>query len=188
LTSVSLVNWADLFLHFTLLSFMSIGGAITTVSEMHRYLVAETGVITDAQFNASIAIGQASPGPNVLFVALLGWNVGYSTGNMVLAFAGVAVTMGGILLPCFGTTYLAAKWVQANRAMLWVRAFKLGLAPVVVALLLASAWTIALTNAEAGSGKLWIVTVVAGYLIWATNIHILWLLGAAGALGWHGFL
>ncbi|HWI11861.1 MAG TPA: chromate transporter, partial [Burkholderiaceae bacterium] len=64
-----------LFLHFLVLSLLAVGGAITTVPDMHRYIVAEHHWLTDAQFTASIAIAQAAPGPNVLFVAVLGWNV-----------------------------------------------------------------------------------------------------------------
>ena len=47
--------------------------------------------ITDAQFTASIALAQAAPGPNVLFVAVLGWNVAGPLGALA--------TMIGILLP-----------------------------------------------------------------------------------------
>ena len=64
--------WADLaglFGHFVLLSLLSIGGAITTVPDMHRYLVTDTAWLSDSQFSASIALAQAAPGPNVLFVA-----------------------------------------------------------------------------------------------------------------------
>jgi chromate transporter len=42
---------------------------------MHRYIVDEHHWISDAQFTSSIAIAQAAPGPNVLFVATLGWSV-----------------------------------------------------------------------------------------------------------------
>ena len=61
------------FVSMLVLSLLSVGGAITVVPDMHRYLVGQTGLLTDAQFNASIAIAQASPGPNVLFVAVMGW-------------------------------------------------------------------------------------------------------------------
>ena len=44
-------------------SLLAIGGAITTASDMHRYVVAEHGWISDAQFTSSIAIAQARPGP-----------------------------------------------------------------------------------------------------------------------------
>ncbi|HEV7913768.1 MAG TPA: chromate transporter, partial [Albitalea sp.] len=64
-----------MFGHFLLLSVLAVGGAITTTPEMHRYLVAEHHWMSDAEFTASVAIAQAAPGPNVLFVAVMGWNV-----------------------------------------------------------------------------------------------------------------
>lgn len=64
--------WFSLFLHFLSLSLLSIGGAITTAPDMHRFLVDQQHWLLDGQFNAAIAIAQAAPGPNVLFVALLG--------------------------------------------------------------------------------------------------------------------
>ena len=67
---------ATLFLHFVSLSLMSIGGAVTTVPEMHRFLVSEQAWLSEGQFSNAIALAQAAPGPNVLFVAVLGWTVG----------------------------------------------------------------------------------------------------------------
>ena len=61
-----------LFGHFLLLSLLAVGGAITTAPDMHRYLVTQQHWLSDAQFTSSIAIAQAAPGPNVLFVAVLG--------------------------------------------------------------------------------------------------------------------
>ena len=58
-----------LFTHFLVLSLLAVGGAITTAPDMHRYLVTEQHWLSDAQFTSSIAIAQAAPGPNVLFVA-----------------------------------------------------------------------------------------------------------------------
>ena len=63
------LGWPDLLAltgHFMLLSLLAIGGAITTASDMHRYVVAEHGWISDAQFTSSIAIAQAAPGPNAV--------------------------------------------------------------------------------------------------------------------------
>jgi len=77
----TLASWLDLFTHFASLSLLAVGGAITTAPDMHRYLVGEQGWLSDAQFSSSIALSQAAPGPNVLFVALLGWNVGLNAGG-----------------------------------------------------------------------------------------------------------
>ena len=62
-----------LFVHFASLSPLAIGGALGTSPEMHRYLVDERGWLSHTQFVDSIALAQAAPGPNILFVTLLGW-------------------------------------------------------------------------------------------------------------------
>ncbi len=178
---LSWADWFDLFAHYLLLSLMSIGGAISTTSDMHRYLVEQHHWLTQAQFNASIALAQAAPGPNVLFVALMGWNVGLNAGSMAAAFLGVAVTMLGILIPSTVLTYVAAQWGHRNRELRVVRAFKQGMAPIVIALLLSTGWILA---SGAGSAwPLWMVSLVSAVLIWRTRIHLLWLLAAGAMFG-----
>jgi chromate transporter len=102
-------DWLSLFAHYLILSLLSVGGAIATAPDMHRFLVDEHNWLTDAQFNSSIAIAQSAPGPNVLFVALMGWNVGLNAGGIPFAFLGVLVTMAGILIPSTTITYMAAR-------------------------------------------------------------------------------
>ncbi len=75
------VDWLALFGHFVAMSLLSIGGAITTAPEMHRYTVDEQHWLSDAQFNASVALAQAAPGPNVIFIAVLGWQIGVNSGH-----------------------------------------------------------------------------------------------------------
>ncbi|NVM79835.1 chromate transporter [Duganella sp. SG902] len=182
---LSFSDWLSLFGHYMLLSLMSIGGAISTTTEMHRYLVVEHHWLTQAQFNNAIAIAQAAPGPNVLFVALMGWNVGLNAGSYTLALAGVAVTMLGILIPSTTLTYLAARWGHRNRELLGVRAFKQGMAPVVVGLMVSVGVILAASNDQpATDWPLWLVSGAAGLLIWRTRIHLLWLLAAGAAIGW----
>lgn len=183
--SLSVTDWLDLLWHFLGLSLLSVGGAITTVAEMHRYLVEQNHWLSDAQFNASIAIAQASPGPNVLFVALMGWNVGLNAGGFLTALLGVLVTMSGILLPSTTLTYLAARWAYKNREKRAVRAFKQGMAPIVVALLLATGWIMANANNRLPGGVgLWALTLGSTVLVWRTRIHLLWVLAAGALVGW----
>ena len=181
-------DWLTLFLHFASLSLLAVGGAITTAPDMHRFLVDQQHWLTDPQFNASIAIAQAAPGPNVLFVALMGWNVGLNAGGYPTAALGLMATMLGILLPSTTLTYLSAQWGHRNRHLRGVRAFKQGMAPIVVALLIATGWVLAATHdVPARDWKLWAVTAVTALVVWRTRLHLLWLLGAGallGALGW----
>ena len=182
-------EWIELFLHYLSLSLLSIGGAITTAPDMHRFLVDKQHWLTDAQFNASIAIAQAAPGPNVLFVALLGWNVGLNAGGLATGLLGVFLTLLGILIPSTTLTYVAARWGHRNRELRAVRAFKQGMAPIVVALLIATSWILAGANGSSlKDWPVWLVTAATALIVWRTKIHLLWLLGAGALLGWFGLV
>ena len=186
---LSLQDWLALFLHYLSLSLLSIGGAITTAPDMHRFLVDQQGWLKDAQFNASIAIAQAAPGPNVLFIALLGWNVGLNAGGMLTGLLGVLVAMTGILIPSTTLTYLAASWGHRNRELRAVRAFKQGMAPIVVALLIATGWILATANGDTlKDWPLWLTTATTALIVWRTKMHMLWLLGAGALLGYVGWI
>ena len=180
-------EWADLFAHFLMLSMMSLGGAISTSAEMHRYLVEQHGWLTHAQFNEAIALAQAAPGPNVLFVALMGWQVGLNAGSTAAALCGVGIAMVGILLPSTVFTYRVAQWGHRNRELRAVRAFKQGMAPLVIGMLLSTAWLLG-AGGGAGNWRLWLVSIVSCLLIWRTRIHLLWLLGAGALLGAFGVI
>jgi len=187
---------STLFLHFVSLSLMSVGGAITTVPEMHRFLVSEQAWLSEGQFSNAIALAQAAPGPNVLFVAILGWTVGMNAAGgtaagavaWTLASACVFATMMGIVLHSATLTFFAARWGQRNRERPTVRAFKLAMAPIVVALLVATGWILAGSHGSLGVNPgAYLLTVASALLVWHKRIHLLWILGAgalAGVMGW----
>jgi chromate transporter len=169
-------DWLALFGHFLLLSLLSIGGAITVVPDMHRVLVTRMGLLDEAQFTSSIAIAQASPGPNVLFVAVMG----YQAAGLLGAF----VTLAGIMLPSTTLALAAARWGHARREWRAVRAFKAGMAPLVIGLMLATTWILPV---EAPGWRHALLTLAAALLVWGTRMHLLVLVGAGaliGALGW----
>ena len=181
-------DWLSLFAHYLALSLLCVGGAITTAPDMHRFLVQEKGWLTDPQFSASIAIAQAAPGPNVLFTGLMGWNVGLNAGGLPTALLGMLLCLGGIMLPSSVLAFATAQWSHRNRDLRAVRAFKQGLAPLVVALLVATGWILATANGyDVKNWPTWAVTAVTTLIVWRTKLHLLWLLGAGaliGALGW----
>jgi chromate transporter len=190
--SLSPFDWLDLFLHFAVLSLLSFGGTITTAPEMHRYLIDDKNWLTDASFSSSIALAQSAPGPNVLFVALLGWNVGINAGGgmaagmgaWALGCLGILVTMAGVILPSSFLTYSATKWAHQNNKLIAVRAFKAGMAPIVIGLLLSIGWLLTAAHSNISTDwKLWLLTAVSIGLILKTRIHILWLIAGGGAIG-----
>ncbi len=180
-SALSGTDLLGLFGHFLVLSLLAIGGAITTAPDMHRYVVVEHHWINDAQFSASIAIAQAAPGPNVLFVAVIGWNVAGPIGALV--------TMVGTLLPSTALTLLATRWGARRRETRGVRAFTTGLTPLTIGLLVATGWVLARPYVAEGPhafGALALIAIAVGFML-KTRLSPIWIvaIGAVvGALGW----
>jgi len=189
-------DWLSLFVHFISLSLLAVGGAITTVPDIHRYLVDEQQWLSDAQFTSSIALAQGAPGPNVLCIALMGWNVGLNAGGGLaaggtavgMALMGVCITMVGILLPSATLTYAATTWAHRNRDMRAVKAFKSGMAPLVIALLIATGWLLTGDHEQPlRDWPMWALTATTTLIVWKTKTHLLVLLALGallGGLGW----
>lgn len=168
-----------LFLHFGMLSLLAIGGAITTAPDMQRYVVGQHGWLTDAQFTSSVAIAQAAPGPNLLFVAVVGWNIA--------GLAGVVATLAGSLLPSTTLALAASRYGDRRRDSRAMKAFSAGMAPLTLGLLLATGWV--LTSPVRDSwGALLLVPFTVLMLV-KTKLSPVWLVAVGavvGALGWAG--
>ncbi|MBR7748149.1 chromate transporter [Undibacterium baiyunense] len=189
MTQLTYLDWLQFFSHFLMLSLLSVGGAVSTLPEMHRYLVTQQAWMSEAQFNASVALAQAAPGPNVLFVALMGWHVGANTGSNWVALLGVLIAMVGIILPSATLTFSFANWSHKNRDLILVRSFKLGMAPIVIGLLIATGWIMAsVPHENIQPWAVYLLTAVAAIVVWRTQIHLLWLLSAGALLGWFGLV
>jgi chromate transporter len=193
---LSFSDWLAFFQHFLSLSLLAVGGAIITAPEMHRFLVDENQWLTEQQFSSSIALAQAAPGPNVLFVALMGWNLGLNAGaglgggwySVGLSALGLFLSLLGIMLPSSILTYTTTRWAHRHRDNRAVKAFKLGMAPLVIGLLVSTGWVLIASHDQIErDGPLWLVTLASVLLIWRTRIHLLWVIGAGaaiGAMGW----
>ena len=188
-------DWASLFLHFISLSLLAVGGAITTAPDIHRYLVDEQHWLTHYQFTSSVAIAQGAPGPNVMFIALMGWNVGMNAAAgmtpeptlvyaVMLALLGVVVTMAGIIIPSATLTFFSTQWAHKNRELRGVRAFKAGLAPLVMSLLIATGWLLTGNHDNyVQDWPMWLLAAVTTVIVWRTKTHLLLLLSIGALLG-----
>ena len=170
-------DWTTLFMHFLTLSLLAVGGAVTTLPDMHRLVVAQRGWLSDGDFTGSVALAQAAPGPNVLFVAVIGFNVG--------GLAGVLVTMVGTLLPSTTLALFATRVGERYRQSRGLRAFTGGLAPLTIGLLIATGWILLepLRSDAAGARQWGGALLAAGTvaLMLRTKLSPLWPI-AAGAL------
>jgi chromate transporter len=173
----------DLFGHFLLLSVLAVGGALATAPDMHRYLVGERGWLSDVRFTDSVALAQAAPGPNLLFVAVLGWNL---AGPL-----GVLVTMSGTLIPSTTLALAASRWAREHREARAVKAFVAGMAPLTIGLLCSTGWLVAEPAVLRRDPRaLLALALVAGSLLvmLRTRISPLWLIGLGAALGAAGLV
>ena len=170
-----------LFAHFLVLSLLAVGGVITTAPGMHRYVAIEHAWMSDAQFTASIAIAQAAPGPNVLFVAVIGWNVAGPLGALA--------TMSGILLPSTALSLFTSRWGAKRRETRGMRAFTTGLTPITIGLLVATGWILAQPYLVQGGHPVGALALMAVSIVAMvrTRVSPMWLVGlgaVVGGMGW----
>ena len=95
---------------------------------------------------------------------------------------------GGCDVACSLLTWQATRWGNCNRNRRSVRAFKQGMAPVVIGLLLATAWVLTRAHgAELVNWPLWAITAATTPCWCGAPMHLLWMLGAGAVAGaWAG--
>lgn len=168
----------SLFLEFALLSCVAFGGATALLPEMHRVVVEQHHWLNDATFTHLYAIAQAAPGPNVLVVTLIGWEVAGLAGALSATLA--------MCLPMSVLIYLLIDRWEGFAGRRWQKAISLGVAPLAVGLVFSGATLIA-QAAELGMAACLLVlaTVVANL---NTRLHPLWFIGLGAALGLLGWI
>lgn len=178
LGSLDTLQLLQLFGHFLLLSLLAVGGALTTAPEMHRYLVEQKQWLNDIDFSTSVALAQAAPGPNVLFVAVLGYNAA--------GLAGVLACLVGTLLPSTTLALTAARWGHRPANARWLQAFTAGMAPVTIGLLLSTSWLLLRPESLNLTGAALLTATVIAML--RTRIGPPWLIAAGAVVGGMGWL
>lgn len=162
-----------LFMHFGMLSLLAIGGAITTAPDMQRFVVGERGWLTDAQFTSSVALAQAAPGPNLLFVAVVGWNIA--------GLAGVVATLAGSLLPSTTLALAASRYGDRKRESRAMQAFSAGMAPLTLGLLLATGWVLTAPVRDSPGALLLVPFTVL--MLLKTRLSPIWLVAVGAVVG-----
>ena len=168
----------ELALIFGQLSLLAFGGGVSVLPEMQRQVIEVHPWLTPAEFASLFALAQASPGPNMLVVVLIGWRVS--------GLPGAFVAIGALCLPSSLLTYFAAKLWDRFRGAGWRRAVQDGLVPVTAGLITAGA--IMLTTTTTTGWPTFLLTAAATAVFTATQLHPLIVLAAAAALGAAGVL
>jgi chromate transporter len=163
---------------FGLLSLFAIGGAASAIPEMHRIAVDVQHWMTDAQFADAFAISQLSPGPNILIVTLIGYQVA--------GLAGGVVATAAMCGPTALVAYNVSRILQRSSHSTWPQIIQAALVPLSIGLMTASALVLA-----QAADRTWLavgLTASAAILSLATRLNPLWLLLAGGCLGFAGVI
>ena len=87
---------------FAILSLFAVGGVMAVIPEMHRQAVEVSHWMTERQFADLFAIAQAAPGPNIIIVTLIGFQVAGFAGAIVATLCDVRAGLRAHVLrgPC----------------------------------------------------------------------------------------
>lgn len=163
----------EMALWFAFLSLIAFGGMPAVIPEMQRVVV-ENGWATPTEFIQLFAVGQAAPGPNVLFVSLIGWKVG--------GLAGALVALGAVCIPAFALAWWVSGIWERFKDSPWRSAIARAIAPLVVALILSAGYVIATPRSP--DWRYWgIAAISAIAAICLKKLNPLWIVAAGGLAG-----
>lgn len=128
--------YLKLFLTFLEIGAVSFGGGYGMIS-LIRETVLGNGWLTEREFLSFIAVSESTPGPLAVNMATF---IGSSQGG----FPGALAATFGVILPAFLIILLIAAVIRNLLKFSGVRAFLSGVRPCVVAMILATAVTMAL--------------------------------------------
>jgi chromate transporter len=160
-----------IFLVFAQCSVLAFGGGIAVLPEMQRLVVDVHHWMTAQEFTAAFALAQAAPGPNMMVVTLIGWQVA--------GWPGAIIASVGMFAPSAVITGATLKLWERFRDRPWRRIVQVGLVPITAGLVTSSA--ILITRVADTSVLLAAITAASLAASLATRWHPLVIL-ACGAL------
>jgi chromate transporter len=153
---------------FALLSLVSIGGANAVLPEIRRQIVDVQGWMNDAAFANLFAISNAAPGPNIILVSLIGWQLA--------GLAGLLVATLAIMIPSCSLAFLAGRAISRWSDKRWIGLLREGLVPVALGLILASGIAM-MRTADHDALTIGISLATAGFVLFSSR-NPLWAIAA----------
>ena len=169
---------AGIFLYFLMLSFLAVGGAPSVLPEMHRYVVEVHGWITSTQFAELYTLAQVAPGPNVMYIPLIGWKIA--------GFLGALATTLPVLVPSSTLTLFVAHLHARHPTAAFGMAIRRGLTPITIGLIFASGWI--LLHAASHDWRGYVLSAITVAVVMRSALNPLWLLAAGAAAGVAGLV
>lgn len=168
----------SLFFHFLALWFVAVGGPSVILPDIHRYVVEVQELMTSTEFAEIYTLAQVAPGPNVMYVTLMGWHLA--------GWAGVAATTIPLLVPAITLTLVIGHLNERYPDALIGRAIRRGLMPITIGLMFASS-TI-LMRAVNHDWRGFLLTLLTVALVLRKPWNPLWMLAAGAIAGIFGLV
>jgi chromate transporter len=172
------IDLVGLFLQFLLLWFLAIGGPSTIFPGVHRYIVDVHHLLTNAQFAELYTVAQVAPGPNAMYVTLIGWHLA--------GWKGVIATTIPLLVPALTLTLLVGHLNERYPNAPIARAVRRGLMPITIGLVFASATILMRTVNHNWYGYL--ITFVTAAVVLRKSWNPLWLFAGGALVGLAGLV
>lgn len=172
------VIWA-LTAYIAMISLMAIGGGVIALApDIHRFTVESRGWITDQEFATHYTLAQVAPGPNMLFVTLIGYQLAGWLGALLATLA--------MILPPSLLAYFVAFASQRSTGGNFGRSMRNGLAPIAVGMTLASSVVVAQAAQINWRGAVLILITVV--IMMRSTINPIWLVLAGAIIGMVGIV
>jgi chromate transporter len=157
---------------FALLSILAVGGGTAVLPEMQTILAHQFG-IDHTQFVHIYSIGQLAPGPNMLMVLVIGYQIA--------GFIGAGVVLLSFFLPSsFLCLHMGRLWNRFGESP-WRRSIQNALEPISIGLMSSGVYAVA--KASVVSGITLALALVTLYLILKTKINPVLVILGSGGLG-----
>ncbi|OYY18432.1 MULTISPECIES: chromate transporter [unclassified Polynucleobacter] len=162
----------NLALSFSLLSLLAVGGGTAVLPEMQSLLSHQFG-IDHTQFVHIYSIGQLAPGPNMLMVLVIGYQLA--------GLLGAGIVLFSFFLPssilCF---YIGRLWNRFGESP-WRRTIQNALEPISIGLMASGVYAVG--KASIVDGITAALALVSFYLILRTKINPVWVILGSGGFG-----
>lgn len=159
-------------LSFVLLSLLAVGGGTAVLPEMQSLLAHQFG-IDHTQFVHIYSFGQLAPGPNMLMVLV----IGYQLAGLI----GAGVVLLSFFLPssilCF---YIGRLWNRFGESP-WRRTVQNALEPISIGLMASGVFAVG--KASIVSPLTLTLSLVTFFLILRTKINPVWIILGSGGFG-----
>ncbi|WP_251373076.1 chromate transporter [Polynucleobacter ibericus] len=168
----------SLFLKLSAFSLVAFGGINALLPTLYDLSVNQEHWINSQTFADYFAIAQAAPGPNLMTVTLIGWNVGGIIGAVIATLA--------IAWPSSIMIYFLQRSILGMRDIQKQKMIQAAASALAVGLVLSAAWGIAIQINTSTAAYLLGFGTIAITLF--TRWHPLYLIAIGGALGILGFI